>query len=78
LHSNDGINWRAVQDENSDYGSTVEIPMDNTVHIGMAITSNNPSRSTEAKMSNITVTGNVIPNGPFTASEDIGLNLVTF
>jgi hypothetical protein len=77
-HSNDGVNWFTVQDENSDRVLTVEIPVDDTVHIGMAITSNNSSRSTEAKMSNITVTGNVSPNGPFTVSEDISLNLVTF
>jgi serine/threonine protein kinase/uncharacterized protein HemY len=76
-HSDDGVNWHAVQDENSNYGSTVEIPMNQTAHIGMAITSNNPSRSTEAKMSNITVTGNVSPNGPFTVSEDISLHSVT-
>ena len=77
-HSSDGVNWCAVQDENSDRVSTVEIPMDNTVHIGMAVTSNSSSRSIEAKMSNITVTGHVSPDGPFTAPEDISLHSVTF
>lgn len=76
-HSNDGVNWLAVQDENSNYLSLVEIPMNQTAHIGLAITSNNLSRSTEAKMSNITVTGNVSPNNPFTVSEDISLQSVT-
>lgn len=70
-------NWRAVQDENSDSGSTVEIPVNQTAHIGMAITSNNPSRSTEVRMSNVKVVGNVSPDGPFTVSEDISLYSVT-
>jgi len=77
-HSSDGINWHTMQDKNSNHASFTEIPMNNTVHIGMTITSNNSSRSTEAKMSNITVTGNVSPNDLFIVSEDISLHSVTF
>jgi len=77
-HSSDGMNWHTMQDKSSNHVSFTEIPMNKTVHIGMAITSNNSSRSTEAKMSNITVTGNVSPNDPFTVSRDISLHSVTF
>lgn len=76
-HSSDGVNWYIMQDVSTNQTSSIEIPMNQTVHIGLAITSNNSSRSTEAKMSNITVTGNVSPNGPFTISEDISLHSVT-
>ena len=76
-HSSDGVNWYIVQDMSSNQTLSIEIPMNKTVHIGLAITSNNSFRSTGAKMSNITVTGNVSPNGPFTLSEDISLHSVT-
>ena len=76
-HSNNGVNWCTVQNEKSDRVSAVEIPMDDTVHIGMAITLNNSSPSTEAKMSHITVTGHISPDGPFTVSEYINLYSVT-
>jgi len=76
-HSSDGIKWYTVQNDNSEQTSSIKIPMDKTVYIGLAIISNNSSHSTEAKMSHITVTGNVSPNGPFTISEDINLHSVT-
>ena len=73
-HSNDGIDWHTVQDDNPGPSSSIEIPMEEAVHIGLAITSNNSSHSAGAKMSYITVTDNVSPNGPFTVSEDISLH----
>ena len=75
-HSGDGINWQTIQDENSDHTSSVEVPMDETVHIGLVITSQNAAHSTEARISNITVTGSVDPNGPFIVSDDISLNSI--
>ncbi len=72
-HSNDGVNWHTVQDENSDHASSVEIPMDETVHIGLAITSGSPTRSTQARIAHVTLTGLVTPNGQFSQSNDIGL-----
>jgi len=76
-HSIDRINWHTIHDENSNQTSSIEIPMKETVYIGLAITSDNTYSTTEAKISNITVTGNVSPNGPFTVSEDISLYSVT-
>ena len=76
-HSSDGINWYAVQNDISEQTSSIKIPMDKTVHIGLSVMSNNSSCSTEAKMSNITVTGNVSPSEPFTMSEDINLHSIT-
>jgi serine/threonine protein kinase len=76
-HSNDGVNWRAVQNKNSDYPPFVEIPMDEMVHIGLVIASHNSAFSAKACMSNVKIIGDVSPNGPFTASGDISLHSVT-
>jgi hypothetical protein len=65
-----------MPDEDSDQNSSVEIPMDEAVHIGLAIISQNFARSTEARMSNVTVTDSIDPNGPFTVSEDISLTSI--
>ena len=46
------------------------IPMDSTVFVGLALTSNNTSQMAEAKISNVTITGNV--TGQWT-SQDIGI-----
>jgi len=73
-HSSDGVNWQTMHDKNSDHVSSVEIPMDEMVHIGLAVTSNSPVRSAEVRVSNVTVTGDVSPNGPFAVSGDISLN----
>jgi len=73
-HSSDGINWQTVSNEDSDHNSSIKIPMDETVHIGLTIISQNSSRFTEARISNVTITGDVNPNGPFTLSEDISLD----
>jgi len=75
-HSNDGVNWHTVKDENSDHTSSVEFPIDEAVHIGLVITSHNSARSSEARMSNVKVTGDVSPNGPFNVSEDISLHSI--
>jgi serine/threonine protein kinase len=75
-HSSDGINWQTIRDENSNHTLSVEIPMNETVHIGLAITSHNSARSAEARMSNVIVTGSVDPNGPFTVSEAVSLNSI--
>jgi tetratricopeptide (TPR) repeat protein/tRNA A-37 threonylcarbamoyl transferase component Bud32 len=75
-HSSDGINWQAMPDEDSDHNSSIEIPMDGAVHIGLTIISQNSALSTEARISKVTITGDVNPNGPFTLSEDIGFSSI--
>ncbi|UCE49972.1 MAG: tetratricopeptide repeat protein [Phycisphaerales bacterium] len=72
-HSSDGVNWHTVQNESSDLASSIEIPLDDTVHIGLAITPGSPTRSTQAHISHVNVTGSVTPDGPFIKSNDIHL-----
>ncbi len=72
-HPSDGIDWYIVKDEGSNQASSIEIPMDENVHIGLAITSGSPTLRTRARISHVTVTGSVKPDGPFVQSNDIGL-----
>jgi serine/threonine protein kinase len=69
-HSDDSAVWQNVLDA-SDQPVMVEIPMDKTVSIGLAVTSHDVTKTTEARISHITTTGNVSPAGPFTVSQDI-------
>ena len=71
--SSDGTNWQTIQDDIFDLTSSIEIPMDDTVHIGLVITSCSPTHSIRTRISHVTVTGSVKPYGPFTQSNDIGL-----
>jgi len=78
-HSNDGVQWEAVvnpQDPNKP--TSVEIPMNETVYIGLALSSHNTTRAAEVRMSNVTVTGSVSPPGPFVHSKDICLEILPF
>lgn len=82
-HSDDGNRWKDLEG-----GSTVthitharpavtQIEMNDPVHIGLAVTSHaGPAVTTEAKISNVTVTGNVEPTGEFVWSEDIGFQMI--
>ena len=72
-HSNDGINWQTVQNDSSGQDSSIEISMDKTVHVGLAITSGSPTHSTQARIVQVNVTGLGTSDGPFTQSNDIGL-----
>lgn len=73
-HSSDGARWQDVPDT-SDQQATIEIPMDETIYIGLAVTSHEVSRTAEASISNVTTTGNVSTIGPFTESQDIPSNI---
>ena len=71
-HSHDGVNWQQIlPGSDPNQSSILEIPMTKTVHIGLAVTSHDPSRIAEAHISNVTVTGSVSPAGPFDHSQDI-------
>ena len=69
-HSDDGVAWQNVLDA-SGQPVMVEIPMDETVYIGLAVTSHDPAKTTEARFSHVTTAGQVYPSGPFTESQDI-------
>jgi len=71
-HSSDGVNWqRVLPGEDPNQPLSIEIPMNGTVYIGLAVTSHDPSRAAEATISNVAVTGSVSPSGPFDHSQDI-------
>ncbi len=72
----DGIHWqRLLPTSDPNHASFVEIPMDGTVHIGLIIASSYPSGTTEARISHVTVTGEVEPIGEFESLGRIGIDL---
>jgi len=72
-YSSNGTNWENVENETSGQDASIEIPMNETVHIGLAISSANPNHSEQARIMQLTVQGLVEPDGPFTKSDHIGL-----
>jgi serine/threonine protein kinase len=71
-HSSDGVNWqRLLPGRDPNQPLSIEIPMNETVYIGLAVTSHDPSRLAEAMISNVAVSGSVSPAGPFASSKDI-------
>jgi len=75
-HSHNGVQWEAVVDpQEPNRPTSIEIPMNGTVHIGLAVSSHNVTRAAEARLSNVTLTGAVTPSGPFDRSQDIGLQI---
>jgi hypothetical protein len=69
-HGDDGSTWHAVLDT-SDRPARIEIPMDETVCIGLAVASHDITKAAAARLSNVATRGNVTPPGPFTESQDI-------
>ncbi len=75
-HSADGIRWHCLlSTSDPNQPSFVEIPMDQTVDIGLAITSSDPSSTTEAHISHVTVTDEVDPIGTLESLGSIGIGL---
>jgi len=73
-HSSDGMQWEPITGPQGANGlSPIEIPMNESVHIGLAITSRNITRAAEARISKVKITGTITPTGPLATSEDIRL-----
>ena len=78
-HSGDGEDWKPVGDPDTNQSATVEIIMNETVHVGLVVTTlgdimpGEASDPTEVRFGSVTIAGAVDPEGPFTASEDISL-----
>jgi tetratricopeptide (TPR) repeat protein len=72
-HSRDGVKWEGMHGSNPTLSSRVEIPMGETVYLGLALTSQDPNRLAEAQISHITFSGTTAPDGPLTTSKDITL-----
>jgi len=71
-HSSDGVWWEDVVDyQDPNKPTSIEIPMNETVYIGLALSSHNSNPTAEAQISNVTVTGSITPSGLFTLSQDI-------
>jgi hypothetical protein len=71
-HSSDSVNWQRVfPSRDPNLPLSIEVPMNETVYVGLAVTSHNPSRTAEAHISNVTIMGSISPAGPFSHSEDI-------
>jgi len=69
--SSDGATWRALTDDAG--ASSANIAMTDPVYIGLVVCSHVAGQFAEATYSNVSTTGNVTPDGPFTASQDIGI-----
>jgi serine/threonine protein kinase len=77
-HSSNGQQWQDLLARDPDGPVSVEITMNETVHVGLAVMSWSPGRTTEARVSNVTVTGQVEPAGPFLWSKNIGFQMIAF
>ena len=78
-YSSDGINWQRVfpgKDPNQPL--SIEIRMSEKVYIGLAVTSHDPSRLAKASISNLKITGSVLPDGPFNTSKEICFEIPQF
>ncbi len=74
-HSSEGVNWEKVQGSDPNEPASIEITMNEPVHIGLAVPSHSTARAGQARISNVTVTGSVTPSAPLTTSADVGLRM---
>jgi len=72
-HANDGIVWEPVGTCGPNMPGSVEVAMSETVYVGLAASSHDPRRTAKVGISNVSLTGDVSPGGPFTVSEDVSL-----
>jgi hypothetical protein len=69
FYSPDGVTWTPMVFNRN------EISMPDCVFIGLAVTAHDGRKTAEARISHVTITGNVTPPGPFEESQDIFLRL---
>jgi hypothetical protein len=75
-HSCDGIHWQTVLPSSEpNQPASIEITMNEAVYVGLAVASHDATKTAEAHISHVTVTGVVTPAGPFNESQDIGFAL---
>jgi hypothetical protein len=70
------MSWEEVRSPDPNESGLVEFAMDESVHVGLAVSSHNAGRAAEARIGHVTSTGDMNPAGPFTISEDIGLQTI--
>ena len=69
-HSIDGTIWNYFVDSTG-HSLHIEIPMDETVYIGLAVTSHSVVNTAKARFSHATISGQLNPQLPFAQSCDI-------
>jgi len=75
-HSVDGVHWEVIIPDASSQSMLTDIRMNEKVYIGLAVTSHTgPHDAARASFSQVSVTGAVDSEGPFTVSQDIGFSL---
>jgi dipeptidyl aminopeptidase/acylaminoacyl peptidase len=75
-HSSNGVQWDAVVDpQDPNKPTSIEISMNETVYIGLTVTSHSTTRAAEARISKVRLTGSVNPPGPFVYSKDISFEI---
>ena len=75
-HSSDGVYWEAIKPDDFSKAGICEVEMNDKVYIGLAVSSRSgPHIAAQATFSQVSVTGSVDSNGPFTVSKDIGFSL---
>jgi len=65
-----------VEPATNTWPAVAEVPMNEGVYVGLAVSSNAGPLPAEAKMSHVSVTGKVDPPGEFLWSEDIGFQMI--
>jgi len=74
-HSGDGVTWESIDSSDPNQTTSASIPSSRALYIGLALASQAPSRIAEAHISNVTLAGPINPDGPFTTSHDVALQL---
>jgi hypothetical protein len=72
-HSQDGEHWAELPTEDPNVPAYVEVPMNKTVTIGLALCPWLPDQTIGAQIAHVSTTGDVTPAGPFAESVDIDL-----
>jgi serine/threonine protein kinase len=75
-HSSDGVHWRLITPDAPTQSMLTGIETNQKVYIGLTVTSDEgPHVAAQANFSEVSTTGTLDSNGPFTVSQDIGFSL---
>ncbi len=72
--SADGVTFSPVTADPAVSSTQVSLALTDPVFVGLVVCSHASQQFAEAKFSNVSVTGNMVPAGPFTNSRDIGIS----
>jgi hypothetical protein len=72
-YSQNGVEWKFICGAAGNQPARVEIPMGETVHVGVTLASHDRSRPAETAMSDVAVEGKSGPPDPFDTFDHVGL-----